>query len=219
MNIEWHERVLTRGTTRALKFLSTRDWLRRSQWYLAGGTALALQAGHRQSLDLDFFVQQKDFDLNRLLAHFSSTPLVVDVAKEGTLFGALFNTKVSFIAYPFFIPRAKPIWYGAVRILAAKDIATMKIVAISQRGRKRDFIDLYWYVMHHEPLVDILRRLPEQYPTVAHDYHFILKALMYFEDADQDPMPKIFFKATWREIKRYFQTEVPGLAKELLGIS
>jgi hypothetical protein len=41
---------------------------------------------------------------------------------------------------------------------------------------------------------------------------------MYFEDAEQDPMPKIFFKATWGEIKKYFQREVPRITKEFLGL-
>ena len=94
----------------------------------------------------------------------------------------------------------------------------MKVIAISQRGRKRDFVDFYWYCKNRESLTDVLHRLPAQYPTVAHDYHHILKSFMYFADAEEDPMPKIFFDVTWREIKKYFQQEVPRITKEFLGL-
>jgi hypothetical protein len=217
--IIWRDDILPRNTKKALVFLSSQDWLRESKWYLAGGTALALQEGHRTSLDLDFFYPDKEFDLEALLGKFQGSDWVADVAREGTVYGRVCNAKVSFIAYPFFIPKESYAWYGLVRVLKPKDIAVMKIVAISQRGKKRDFVDLYWYVKEHEPLGDILSRLPGQYPSVAHNYHHILKSLMYFEDAEQDPMPKIFFNATWREIKKYFEREVPIITKEFLGLS
>lgn len=217
--IIWRDDVLPRNTKKALEFLSSQDWLRESKWYLAGGTALALQEGHRTSLDLDFFYPDKEFDLEALLSKFSGSDWIADIAREGTVYGRLYNAKVSFIAYSFFAPRELPLWHGSVRVLKSKDIAVMKIIAVSQRGRKRDFVDLYWYVSKHEPLGDILLRLPEQYPTVAHDYHHILKSLMYFEDAEEDPMPKIFFDATWQEIKKYFDREVPRITKEFLGLT
>lgn len=216
--LNWHVGVLPKATKEALDFLAAQQWLKQSAWYLAGGTALALYEGHRTSLDLDFFYPKRNFSLKRLLSHVSKEYWTIDVAEEGTVYASFGKTKVSFIAYPFFIPKLSPIRYGALRILQPKDITVMKIIAVSQRGRKRDFVDLYWYVKKHEPLSDILLRLPDQYPTVAHDYHHILKSLMYFEDAEQDPMPKIFFDATWREIKKYFQHEVPRITKMFLGL-
>ena len=142
-----------------------------------------------------------------------------DNRREGTLYGTLCGAQVSFIAYPFFIPKEPFLRYGNVRILPKKDIAVMKIVAISQRGRKRDFIDLYWYSQHQEPLIDVIKRLPEQYPSVAHDYHHILKSLVYFTDAENDPMPQLNFSADWDEVKNFFRREVTDAAKELLRIS
>jgi len=183
-----------------------------------GRNSPALHEGHRNSVDLDFFTPEKEFDHEFLLGRFTKDYWVADVVRKGTIYGRLHNAKVSFIAYPFFISKAKPDFYGAVRILKPQDIGVMKIIAVSQRGRKRDFVDLYWYVKNREPLPDILRRLPEQYPTVAHDYHHILKSLMYFDDAEQDPMPELFFNVTWREIKKYFQQEIPKITKEFLGL-
>lgn len=84
--------------------------------------------------------------------------------------------------------------------------------------RALDFIDLYWYALNHEPLENVILRLPEQYPAVAHDFQHILKSMMYFADAEADPMPKLFFKADWNGIKRYFRREVPRISRVLLGL-
>jgi len=218
-NLGWHTNILKIETRRALEFLASQKWLKKTRWYFAGGTALALHQGHRLSLDLDFFNPQKDFNIKRLLSHFEKKDWRIDVAQEGTVYGELLGCKVSFIAYPFFVPKEQPKWFGTIRILQPRDIAVMKIIAISQRGRKRDFIDLYWHIIKQESLGDVIRRLPSQYPTVAHNYHHILKSLMYFVDAEQDPMPKIFFDASWRKIKTYFRQEVPRIAKEFLGLT
>mgnify|MGYP001618787214 CR=1 FL=1 len=54
-----HFETLPRATKKALDFLASQKWLKESSWYLAGGTALALQAGQRRSVDLDFFFTTK----------------------------------------------------------------------------------------------------------------------------------------------------------------
>ena len=92
----------------------------------------------------------------------------------------------------------------------------MKIVTISQRGKKRDFFDLYWCAHHVEPLLDIIKRLPDQYPSVAHDYHHILKSLVYFEDAESDPAPEINFDASWNVVKNFFKKEILVIMNELI---
>lgn len=216
--INWHLDILPRKTKKAFETLAQQNWLSKSDWYLAGGTALALQTGHRSSLDLDFFLPKTDFKINNVLKHFSKLDWKTKVAKEGTIYGELLEAKVSFIAYPFFVPQCHPLWYGNLRILASPDIAVMKMIAISQRGRKRDFFDLYWYVKHSEPLGEIFNRLDVQYPTVEHNYHHLLKSLSYFVDAENDPTPKIFFKASWREVKTFFRKEAVRLSKKLLGL-
>lgn len=219
INGEWHLEVLPASTRQALEYLSKCGWIKDSPWYLAGGTALALQMGHRSSVDLDFFTTEKDFSLAAMSEQFSKDIWIVDSMTEGTIYGKLYDAKVSFIAYPFFIPRNPKRKFGAVSILVPRDIAVMKIVAISQRGKKRDFVDLYWYCQHEESLEAVVGRLPDQYPTVAHDFHHILKSMMYFVDADIDPMPAVLFEISWEEVKRYFKREVPLLTKKLLGLS
>src|SRR3989344_2857040 len=196
--INWHYETLPRETKKALDFLSLEKWLKNSKWYLAGGTALAIQTGNRKSLDLDFFTTKKDFEEKKLIAHFTNNKdWVTEVEEKNTIYGKLLGAKVSFIAYPFFIPKQKMLLHGEIEVMNPTDIGVMKITAVSQRGRKRDFFDLYWCAHNIESLENIIRRLPEQYPTVAHNYHHILKALVYFADAESDPEPEIYFNVTW----------------------
>jgi predicted nucleotidyltransferase component of viral defense system len=211
--------MLPAETKKALDFLSEQKWFNKSDWYLAGGTALALQAGHRRSVDLDFFTQKKDFNNVELLNHFADNKnWKVNINQEGTIYGELYGAKISFIAYPFFIPKQKKIHYGTIEILQSHDIAIMKIIAISQRGRKRDFFDIYWYAQNMESLENLIRKLKIQYPSVAHDYHHILKSLVYFEDAESDPTPDISFKASWKEVKEFFIKEVPAITTKLIDL-
>jgi hypothetical protein len=95
----------------------------------------------------------------------------------------------------------------------------MKVIAISQRGRRGDFIDLYWCVMNIEPLEKIIIRLKSQYPSVAHDYHHILKSMTYFVDAENDPLPKLQFKTSWPQVKRLFINEVPNITRKLMKLN
>lgn len=215
--ITWHFSALPNKTKKALDFLADQKWLEKSPWYLAGGTALALQTGHRKSVDLDFFTQKKDFNSIALLNHFSDNKnWKTTISQGGTIYGELLGAKISFIAYPFFIPKKDYIEYGAVKIIQPTDVAVMKIIAISQRGRKRDFFDLYWCAKNVESLEKTIRRLKKQYPSVAHDYNHILKSLVYFADAEGDPMPEINFKASWNEVRNFFKKEIPGVAQELV---
>jgi len=216
--LTWHTETLPSETLRALDLLAGWDWLKKSDWYLAGRIALALYAGHRQSIDLDFFTPRGTFSTGPHLNYFKNTAWKTTVSEKGTIYGTLLQAKVSFISYPFFKRGDMPQWYGNVRVLTPGDIAVMKIIAISQRGRKRDFIDLFWYAQNHEPLITVIKKLPIQYPTVAHNYHHILESMMYFIDAEADPMPTLFFNADWKTVKAYFQKEIPKIAKELLQL-
>jgi len=194
-------------------------FLSENGWYLAGGTALALQEGHRKSVDLDFFESKQGFNETRIERLMTKTGYWKTTLREdGTLYGIMFGAAVSFIAYPFFIASERRRQFGYIRMLVPEDIAAMKIAAISQRGRKRDFIDLYWYCRNREPLFDIIIRAAEQYPGQENNINHFLRSLIYFEDAEGDPMPELFFDASWENIKKYFEEEVPAVAKKILEI-
>jgi len=209
--------VLPKATARGLAHFTQFSPLDGSKWYLAGGTALALQAGHRKSVDLDFFHPSPDPDLASLEIDLRATDKWETTnTSRGTLYGLFDTAKASFIAYPFFNPAQAFIKHGFINILDARDIAVMKVIAISQRGRMRDFIDLYWYVKNRESLEDVMRRVDIQYPKQKHNYPHFFKSLTYFVDADEEKMPELYFDTTWSEIKSFFQKEVPALSRRLL---
>lgn len=217
---ELHLDVLRPKVKRAFWACTKFRFLPCREWYLAGGTALALQVGHRQSIDLDFFSPRGTFRATALERLLFNTGLWETSFREGgTMYGKLMDTKMSFIAYPFFKPSLQRVRCGNICILVPRDIAAMKIIAISQRGRKRDFVDLYWYCNNLETLDAVIRRAIHQYPGQEHNLPHIFKSLVYFEDAEGDPMPKLFFKADWKTVKTYFRREVPRVAKELLKLT
>lgn len=78
--IIFYTNLLPRPTKKALDFLADQKWLKKSGWYLAGGTALALYGGHRKSYDLDFFIRAKEFAPEDLLKHFSKKIWTTDIA-------------------------------------------------------------------------------------------------------------------------------------------
>lgn len=187
-------------------------------WYLAGGTALALQVGHRQSVDLDFFTRRSEFDEKKIEEILSVQGKWITTAiSKGTLYGEFFGGKISFISYPFFKPAKPMLTFGNISLLTLPDIAVMKIIAISQRGKKRDFFDVFWLCQNAVSLNDIILNVNRQY-TVRQNLTHILKSLVYFEDAESDPDPVIFFKANWKEIKIFFSKEIPDITKKLIKL-
>lgn len=218
-NTPFYFNTLPKVTLRAFKKISEVNFFTRSRWYLAGGTALALQTGHRQSVDLDFFTEEKNFNqrkIEEILNHKGEWKTTS--SSEGTLYGEFMGAKVSFIAYPFFTPATPARKYGTIAITTPSDIAVMKIMAVSQRGRKRDFFDLYWICQNKKPLSEIIPQVHKQY-KIHQNLSHILKSLVYFEDAETDPEPEIYFKANWKTVKRFFRKEIPIIAKKLMGLT
>lgn len=216
--MNWHTDALPKETLNALSVIATQEWLETPEWYLAGGTALALQVGHRKSVDLDFFSIQSTFNPAPVIGRMSPLGFETTSIEEGTIYGILKGASISFIAYPFFKRKYDYLQYEKVNVLDKRDIAVMKVTAISQRGAKRDFFDLYWYAQNEESLRDVLTRLPNQYPSAQHDYQHILKSLVYFADAEGDPMPEMSIPVEWEEVKRFFISEVPKITKILLRL-
>jgi hypothetical protein len=210
--------ILPKETLHALKKCAETSLFLKGDWYLAGGTALALQAGHRRSVDLDFFTERKNFDEKKIEELLNNQGgWVTTSLSKGTLYGEFLGAKMSLITYPFFTPAMPMRKYGAVSIITPLDVAVMKTIAISQRGKKRDFFDLFWICQNIQPLSLIISQVHKQY-SVRQNLAHILKSLVYFEDAESDPAPEIFFKASWSEVKSFFKREVPAIAKKLMRL-
>ena len=184
-------------------------------FYLAGGSACALHLGHRISVDLDFFTPEM-YEPAQLIPRLESIgKITVQQQSRGTFVGLLAETQVSFFYYGYPLLTPPQIWRG-VRIASLRDIALMKITAISQRGRKRDFVDLYFICREQQlGLSDLLKQIPDKYPTLSYPSYHLLRALTFFDDAEKDAPPKMLARYNWQQVKRFFEKQSATLMQEL----
>lgn len=176
-------------------------------FYLAGGTAAAIIMGHRLSIDLDFFTADK-FDSEVVLNFIDSKNIGASKFKpsKNTLYFELAETKISFISYQYPLLEKSQDFYG-VPLASLLDIGLMKLTAIASRGSKKDFIDLS-FILDNISLAQLLTHFPEKYPIDKIDIYHYLKSLTYFEDAEEEPMPKMLVKSNWNKIKQKIEKEV-----------
>jgi hypothetical protein len=179
-----------------------------SGFYLGGGTALALQLDHRHSVDLDWF-HPKGFEPGQVAErmHAAGIALTVSHIEDGTLHGSLSGVRISLLRYRY--PLLKPfvVWPKYHCHLASlEDLACMKLVAIAQRGVKKDFVDVYALGQSKFKLSEMLTLYQRKFGT--QDISQVLYALGYFDDADDEAMPRLYMKANWRMIKQTLETWV-----------
>ena len=171
---------------------------------LVGGTALALQLGHRTSVDLDFFgrINADSVELRDVLREVGKVE-VASVSKNINIFW-INGIKVDMVNYPY--PWLDmPIEENGVRLASLKDIAAMKVSAIVNRGTKKDFIDLYT-LLQSFTLDDILDMYSRKYSDGS--LFIVMKSLTYFDDAETDPMPNVLNDTTWKIAKDSIRTVV-----------
>lgn len=206
------EKVVTSKTKQNLALLGKSAFIK--DFYLAGGTALALQIGHRSSIDLDFF-SNKEFRPElisarlRKLGSFSLKSQAV-----GTLHGIFNGTRVTFLYYPYPLLLTKKSYLN-VRLADYLDIACMKLDVVSRRGYKKDFIDLY-AICQNVDLKELLKLFEKKYKGINFNIIHIFKSLSYFEQAEKQPMPKMYWKISWKEVKKFFLRQTKEFVKEFL---
>lgn len=181
-------------------------------FYLAGGTALALQYNHRESIDLDWFTE-KPINTSTLIKHLSGVGRFTLVKEEeNTVEGILDRVKVSFMMYPYPMVAKEQIYLKHIKIASSHDIAIMKLGAIAGRNTKKDFIDLYIYLQkENKTIPELFKLLTKKFKGMEYDYYHLFKSLVYFVEADQEPMPRMKEKVDWKKIKSYFVTEIKKL--------
>ena len=176
---------------------------------LAGGTALALHLGHRISIDLDFFTG-KVFNPEDIISALRKTGLHFRIISEGEgylIFEAA-GIKVSIFKYDYpFLERTPG--YEEVPVAGIVDIASMKVIAISQRGTKRDFIDLY-FVLQKMPFHIIADHMIKRFGKERINPIHIGKSLVYFSDAESNPEPDYIkgSEINWDKVKKFFRNHV-----------
>jgi len=181
-----------------------------TNFYLSGGTALSLQIGHRESEDLDFF-SQESFDPSRLQVELEKLGKLENLElATGTLNTYLEGAKLQFLAYPYHLLENVYDWQS-INLSSISDIACTKLQTISMRGSKKDFIDLF-FILQDYSLEDLFKKLAKKYFSSDFNQAHILKSLVYFEDAEKQPMPRMHMQIEWKEIKARIIKEVKGLS-------
>ena len=165
---------------------------------LVGGTSLALQIGHRISVDLDLFGKLKGdaISLNNKLTELAQIRLLQQT--ENIHIYTMDNIKVDIVNYPY--PWLKPaLKIDSLKLATIEDIAAMKLAAITGRGSKKDFIDIY-FILQKYALSEIIKFYEEKY--INGSTFQVLRSLAYFDDAEEEPMPKMLVNISWQEVKK-----------------
>jgi hypothetical protein len=162
-----------------------------SGFVLVGGTALALQMGHRNSIDIDLFSRQ-DFSTEKLIKSIKDFyPVEVTLERKNTILSIINKIKVDFIKHDYHFIKP-PIEEEGIRMLSMEDIAAMKFHAIIQSGKRlKDFIDIY-FLLEHLSMEAMMGFFVAKYsysnPMIA------MKAVNYFGDIDESIDPPQLIK-------------------------
>jgi hypothetical protein len=209
--MEFHREVLVPEQEAALGQLGS--WMSDSQFYLAGGTAVALHLGHRQSVDLDWFTNQGISDPMVLAQRLreAGIPFETSDIARGTLHGSVSGVRVSILefSYPMLGPLVTWSENGS-QLACLDDLACMKLSALAQRGAMKDFLDIYALGLRHRPLSDLLQLYKRKFSVG--DLGHLLYSLAYFEEADRERMPRMLWDTNWPQIRKTIQEWVKDIA-------
>jgi len=194
-----HSEVLTEAQKSVLSKLSSA--LQCTDFYLAGGTALALHAGHRMSQDFDWFAPEIG-EPEKLLTMLRTAGIDCSVLSTDveTCYITINDVQVSFLGfdYPLLQPKVS---YPEFRVELASldDIAAMKLAAIAARGSRKDFFDLYVLFTTHKPLADSLQCYQNKFES--RDIGHVIRSLVYFENAEAEPELLMIKPLSWDKLK------------------
>jgi len=172
---------------------------------LVGGTALALQLGHRLSIDLDFFGKIEE-DTESIVENLLTQGFDVKIESNSKHIHVfkINGIKTDMVNYRY-------AWIddmiedGEIRLASLKDIAAMKVAAITNRGTKKDFIDIY-FLLNYFSLNAIMGFYLEKFPEGS--TFLAYKSLSYFTDAEKQAMPKMLIPTNWDKVKNSIIAEI-----------
>ena len=176
---------------------------------LVGGTALALQLGHRISVDLDMFGKWNyTEDLSNLFSAIGRTEKESGTPDGKMAFFYIDGVKVDCVAYDMYAWLEPPVEVNGVRLAGVRDIAAMKVNAITNRGTRKDFVDMA-RLLDDFSLEDIFAWYRAKYP--AANPALAMRSLSYFADAETMPMPKMLIPFDWEKAKDRIRAAVRRL--------
>ena len=175
-----HPNILTKTQASLLPLVKQFD----SSFYLVGGTALALQLGHRRSVDFDLFTDKTFDSLNIRTTikkqHHTISRVLIETKTEFTLF--VDNTKMTFYVYPYAI-KHQTNFENIVSLPDALTIAAMKAFALGKRAKWKDYVDLYFVFQHHT-LQEVVDKAKSIYGIGEFNERLFREQLAYHQDLD-----------------------------------
>lgn len=199
-----HKNCLSKKGWEAL--LSLKALIHKRRAILAGGTGLALQIGHRISEDLDLFTTTS-FKNEPIFKAIKQLDFPYQMITEGEDYLTLFFNEIKISLFKYDYPfQEKAILINEIPLASITDVASMKVITISQRGTKRDFVDLY-FILQEMPFHKLARHMVKRYSPPRINPIHIGKSLTYFFEADSEPEP-VYTKGSdvpWEKIKKFFK--------------
>ena len=188
-------------------------------FYIGGGTGLILRFEHRISADFDLFSPTNRLSsperriIHQLLKKSGKT--IVESTREGSFRVTFEGVTLGFFHYdyPIMAPLEK---FGLTKVASLEDIALMKIAAIIGRGSKKDFIDVYFILKNNVGLPKLLKLSRKKFSHVRDVAIQALQALVYFDDADAEPIPKMTKRIDWQIVKSFYIRGITRLSRREL---
>jgi len=180
-----------------------------SDFYLVGGTALALQIRHRRSVDFDLFHNKeisdnllpkirrvfKDFEVKTILKHSEQSIVKID------------GIKVDFVkyAFPLILDLAE---FKNVKMVKVPEIAAMKAYTLNYRGTYKDYVDLYFILKEKYATIGQIKKIAEAKYKENFNFRLFLEQLIYLEDFKLEEIEFLKKKIEKSEMKNFFEREI-----------
>ena len=212
-----HWEALTPETQQAFHKAASLPFIR--QFYLAGGTGLALHLGHRFSMDLDFFSPSPDAvgpDVRAALRESLDDPtLSITHDKDATFVATWRGVGISFFRLHLYPLVQQPVLVEGVPVATVEEIGAMKLASIIGRGTRKDLVDLY-YILQQMPIERLSEVAAVKYARVRSFAISATLALAYFEDAEALPMPPMIDPTSWATMKRFLERQAMAAGRKRL---
>ncbi|HEY8660796.1 MAG TPA: nucleotidyl transferase AbiEii/AbiGii toxin family protein [Hanamia sp.] len=155
-----HHNILSDKQSQLLPFL--RKF--KKNYYLAGGTAIALHIGHRHSIDFDLFtnstINKKKISSEIIKLNTSSQPLFFDIDQQHYIIN---EVKCTFLHYPYPVEHTG-LFQDVITVPGLLDLAAMKAFALSRRSKWKDYVDLYFIFKEHYNLQQVMEKAKQYFP-------------------------------------------------------
>lgn len=183
------------------------------RFYLAGGTALSLQIGHRRSVDFDFFSETDEIDeksRNEIISGVTSLPTKIIESVGGNLLLLVDGVRTGFFGYGYPLVD-EPVLCENILLASINDIGLMKCDALISRGSRKDFYDLF-YISRHIDFDHLLQLGEKKYPLFRDFPLMVLESMTLFDNGDRDVQPDLFENISWEQVKQFFVDQARWLS-------